>query len=145
MEATIPAQSESAKEWTDKLKEASGFALSVIQKALPKLVKEDDMIIYPFFKMKDDVDKKDFGMISDMAEPFVMEALRNGLTEEELDKYFFAYLRNGEKYETLIGARLKTEKDKQNLAEMKKEEDAKLAAEKAEEEAKEKTNALIGV
>jgi hypothetical protein len=123
MEATIPAQTAEAKEWTEKFKEASGFAAKVVKDALPRLTKEDDMIIFPFFKMRDDVDKKNYTMISDIAEPFVLSAIRDLLSVEEMDKYFFAYLRNGEKFETVIGARLKTDRDRAKLLEMKEEED----------------------
>lgn len=124
MEAVIPAQTEEAKEWTAKFKDASGFAFDIIKNALPKLVKEDDMIIYPFFRMKDDVDKSKFTTLSDIAEPFIMSTIRDGLNDEELDKYFFAYLPNKEKSEVVIGIRLKTDKDRAKLIEMKKEEDA---------------------
>jgi hypothetical protein len=130
MEATIPAQSEKAKEWTAKFKEASGFALDILKQAVKKLEKEEDMLIYPFFRLKEDVDKKDFAAIADIAEPFMMAAIRDGFSEEDLDKYFFAYLRNSEKCEVVVGARLKTDKDRANLIEMKKEEDAKKEAEK---------------
>jgi hypothetical protein len=124
MDATIPAQTAEAKEWTAKFKEASGFAFDIIKKALVKLEKEDDMIIYPFFRMKDDVDKSKFTMLADMAEPFVMGAIRDGLNDEEMDKYFFAYMPNREKYEVVIGARLKTDKDRAKLKEMKEAEEA---------------------
>jgi hypothetical protein len=130
MDATIPAQSEQAKEWTAKFKEASGFAYNILKDAVPKLAKEDDMLVYPFFRMKEGGDKKEFEQIADIAEPFLMGAIRDGFSNEDLDKYFFAYLRNAEKLEVVVGARLKTDKDRANLAAMKKEEDAKKEAEK---------------
>jgi methyl coenzyme M reductase subunit C-like uncharacterized protein (methanogenesis marker protein 7) len=127
MEATIPAQTEQAKEWTSKFKEASGHALMILKDAIKKLQKEDDMLIYPFFKMRDEIDKKDYAAIADIAEPFVMSALRDGLPAEDLEKYFFAYLRNSEKFEVVIGARLKTDKDRAEMKKMKEDEDAKAA------------------
>ena len=123
METTIPAQTEEAKEWTARFKEASGFAFGILKDAVVKLSKEDDMLIYPFFRMKEDSDKSQFKMLADMAEPFVMSAIRDGFNDEDLDKYFFAYLPNSDKLEVVIGARLKTDKDRAKLKEMKEEAD----------------------
>jgi len=123
METTIPAQTEEAKEWTARFKEASGFAFGILKDAVVKLSKEDDMLIYPFFRMKEDSDKSQFKMLADMAEPFIMSAIRDGFNDEDLDKYFFAYLPNSDKLEVVIGARLKTDKDRAKLKEMKEEAD----------------------
>lgn len=123
--ATIPAETDESKAWAERFREASGFAFNILKDAVPKLQNEEQLIVYPFFRLKDDVDKKEFRMLADMAEAFVMGAIRDGFTDEDLNKYYFAYLPNAEKCEVVIGARLMTDKDRAKLAEMKKEEDEK--------------------
>ena len=129
MEALIPGETEESKKWAERFREAARFGFNILKESVPRLQKEDDMIIYPFFRLKEDVDKKEFGILADMAEPFVMAAIRDGFSKEELDKYFFAYLRNADKCEVVIGVRLQTDKDRADLKKLKEEEEEKVKAE----------------
>lgn len=126
MTAEIKDLPEQEKAWTEQLREGSRCAVQTIRSAVVKIEGEDQVMIYKFFHVPQDKTVEEFSALADLAEQFMMTELRNGMPEEILDKYVFAYLKNTEKREVCIGSRLKTEKDR--------EDEAKAKAEKKESE-----------
>jgi hypothetical protein len=139
MEASIPKQSPEDAKATEQFREAAKYAVGILKGSLDRLKDPENVIIYKLFSCAESATVEDYKKINAVFEPFVMSALRDELSDEELNKYYFAYLPNHDEKKTVIGCRLMTDKDRAKIMEMKQKE----AEEAAKKEAESKTGSDV--
>jgi len=133
METSIPGQSPEDVKATEMFREASKYAVTTLKGSLERLVEPENVIIYKLFSCAESATDEDYKKMNALFEPFFLQALRDGLSDEELNKYYFAFLPNTDEKKTVIGCRLMTDKDRAKITEMKQKEAEEAAAKKDSE------------